>query len=504
MLKLTALASLLLPGALAAPAPAFGIPGWGTPPAQSPVVNTVKVGGNTFTNHGLVGAGSLPSDLRDQFGDTIGGIGSAIAFDQFSFKKNFDGSYSGVLYAQPDRGWNTEGTTNYHARVHEFSLKLNPYYGQNAQSANNQISLNYQKSTKYSGPNGIETTGLDAGEIYTSHGIDFPAAFLPNSNQKALALDLEGLVHDPRDGSFWVSDEYGPYIYHFDCNGRYQNVIVPPDAYIPYINGVKNFTGNTDPDVGRESNHGFEGLSISSDGRYLYALLQAALVQDGGTHATREEYTRLVKYDISNPFGEPKLEGEYVVVLPQFNDPAEAKNPRTGESSELHFINDNQFLYLPRDSGRGQGQSNGTSIFRNAEIFDISSATNIAGSKYDNSSNPVAPDGKNLDSGVVAATGTPFVNYDDSTQLARVGMQNSNAGSSNDLDEKWESLALVPTFNAPNDYFLFTMSDNDFITQNGYLNGQKYKDDSGLNMPTQILAFWVTLGGVSQGVELVE
>lgn len=32
-------------------------------------------------------------------------------------------------------------------------------------------------------------------------------------------LDAEGLVFD-KDGSFWVSDEYGPYIYNFDPIGK--------------------------------------------------------------------------------------------------------------------------------------------------------------------------------------------------------------------------------------------------------------------------------------------
>ncbi|ANB14804.1 hypothetical protein AWJ20_2415 [Sugiyamaella lignohabitans] len=493
MLRLT-VAAALVSRALAAPAAASS--------SSAPVVNTVTVGSTTFTNHGLVGAGSLPSNARDQFGDTIGGIGSAIAFDQSSFTLNADGTYSGVLYTQPDRGWNTEGTVNYKGRIQQFNLTLNPYYGSADQSSADQITLAYDKSILYTGPDGIETTGLDAAEIYTSNDVDYPAAYLPGTDTLALALDLEGLVHDPRDGSFWVSDEYGPYIYHFESDGTFISAIVPPAAYIPVINKKTNFTGTTDPDTGRSANHGFEGLSISSNGTYIYALLQAALVQDGGTHATREEYTRMVQYDISDA-SSPQLVGEYVVVLPQFEDPDESKNPRTGESSELHFINDHQFLYLPRDSGRGQGQSNSTSIFRNAEIFDISSATNIAGSKYDEAKNPVAKDGDSLESKVTPATGTPFVDYNDNSQLNRVGLHNGGDNDSTDLDEKWESLALVPTSQGSNDYFLFTMSDNDFITQDGYLNGEQYADDSGLNLPTQILAFWVTISDVESGVELV-
>jgi hypothetical protein len=36
----------------------------------------------------------------------MGGIGSAIALERGSFKQNSDGTYSGTLIVQPDRGFN--------------------------------------------------------------------------------------------------------------------------------------------------------------------------------------------------------------------------------------------------------------------------------------------------------------------------------------------------------------------------------------------------------------
>ena len=60
--------------------------------------------GSTFVNQGLVGVARVPSDARDQFGDTLGGFGSAMAMDLNSWKKNRDGSYTGTLFMVPDRG----------------------------------------------------------------------------------------------------------------------------------------------------------------------------------------------------------------------------------------------------------------------------------------------------------------------------------------------------------------------------------------------------------------
>ena len=71
----------------------------------SPVVNQTTCDGKKFTYEALAGYGLIPSNARDKYGDTIGGIGSSIALDRASWKKSTSGSYTGILWALPDRGW---------------------------------------------------------------------------------------------------------------------------------------------------------------------------------------------------------------------------------------------------------------------------------------------------------------------------------------------------------------------------------------------------------------
>lgn len=66
------------------------------------------------------------------------------------------------------------------------------------------------------------------------------------------------------------------------------------------------------------------------------------------------------------------------------------------------------------------------------------------------------------------------------------------------LNEKWESLALVPVDGRDGkdgEFFLISLSDNDFITQNGSLNEGKFKysDASGNNLLNQALVFNVKI-----------
>jgi len=156
---------------------------------------------------------------------------------------------------------------------------------------------------------------------------------------------------------------------------------------------------------------------------------------------------------------------EYVVPLPTYPS---GKKPNVAAQSDFHYISPTQFLVLARDSNAGQGQSSTTSLYRHADVFDISSATNIKGNTYDCANCTVAPAGV-LKAGITPATYCSFLNYNDNTQLNRFGVHNGGAQDSSLLNEKWESFAVVPVNGngADGEYFIFSMSDNDFITQNG-------------------------------------
>ena len=60
---------------------------------------------------------------------------------------------------------------------------------------------------------------------------------------------------------------------------------------------------------------------------------------------------------------------------------------------------------------------------RQADLFDISNATDIHGTKFDDPSHPIAKDGK-LDKSITPATYESFVDFIDDDQLARFGLHN--------------------------------------------------------------------------------
>src|ERR1700757_881306 len=206
----------------------------------------VNFQGQTFVNKGLVGVARVPSNAVDQFGETLGGFGSGMAMDLESWHSNRDGSFGGTLYMLPDRGWNTQGTTDFRGRLHRFEVTLNPLYS-GSTTSQNQLKLDYKSSALFHRWGGILTTGLDPDAVEPAD-IVFPDLPIASSNHH-ISVDDEAVVH-VGDGTVWVSEEYGPYVYHYSRHGTLLHVIRPPDAFIPMRrdasgNLVEDFSANS-------------------------------------------------------------------------------------------------------------------------------------------------------------------------------------------------------------------------------------------------------------------
>src|SRR5262249_7776223 len=119
----------------------------------------------------------------------------------------------------------------------------------------------------YSGRPPAPDTSEVIDDVAKSHGTTgVPVASDPDG------YDSEGLVALD-DGTFWVSDEYGPYITHFDANG-YEIGRITPDHDSPN-NTFHKIVGYLPPEYAhRLTNKGMEGLTVTPDGSTLVGAMQ--------------------------------------------------------------------------------------------------------------------------------------------------------------------------------------------------------------------------------------
>ncbi|MFQ3575177.1 MAG: esterase-like activity of phytase family protein [Cytophagales bacterium] len=200
--------------------------------------------------------------------------------------------------------------------------------------------------------NGTPLTGLpnpvgfgSTGEI--AYDLDFN---LLSPDQEG--IDTEGLVALP-DGTFWVSDEYGPHIVHLDAMGR------TIERINPFGNGRG---GRKIPTVfaKRWANRGMEGLTITPSGM-LVGIMQSRLYNPSQALATNTRLTRILMFDT--------LTG----ATKQFLYIQEINN---GSNSGITAISDTSFLVIERDQNFQGGTPNAT--VKRIYKINISEATDVS------------------------------------------------------------------------------------------------------------------------------
>lgn len=171
--------------------------------------------------------------------------------------------------------------------------------------------------------------------------------------------DSEGLVA-MKDGTLWVSDEYGPFITHFAANGRAISRLSPFDGSLP---AELKF---------RVPNKGMEGLTITPDGKTLVGMMQSALQTPDLTKKPANVTTlRIVTYDLKSHATHEYL---YLLTDPKIN---------SGAVSEITALSDTKFVVDERDGNFEPG------AYKKLFSIDISGATDVgpqstlAGATYD-------------------------------------------------------------------------------------------------------------------------
>ncbi len=331
---------------------------------------------------------------------------------------NFDrrvGFFSDLYYdARRNEWWGLSdrgpggGTLNYETRVQRFTLDI----GANGQISNFQVA----QTVKFT------QGGLPMNGIAPSPG-----------NVLGRSLDPEGFVINPKNGHFLVSDEYGPSLYEFDRDGQFVRAFTTPANLIPRnAGGTPNFADDTGNVAGKRTNRGFEGLAVSPDGRYAYAVLQSAMLDEG---AGDGQYSRIVKFDIASG-----------LAVAQYAYKMDTASQGRGVSA-LTALGNDKFLVLERNNrGVGVG-ANPSSPDKAVYEIDLSTAADVSG--------VTLPASGDLAGAVVK--GAKVLDLD-ADKLAALG---------NKSPEKWEGLAIGPTL-ANGKMLILAGTDNDYsVTQNG-------------------------------------
>lgn len=288
----------------------------------------------------FVGVALVPADALDKSGltetigdrvphNTLGSFGSAI-------------DYTGkddIYIAADDRGPG-DGGTAFRPRTQTLRISISP-------GTSNPVSVTLLTTTLLTDEAGSPLWGYAGG-------------YNAKDQRAGVRFDPEGLRVSSR-GTWFISDEYGPWINEFDASGKRVRRFDIPQAFRIAQPGTQEEElppGNTS---GRQPNRGFEGLALTPSGKTLLAILQSPLIQDGGLNAKNDRVglnIRMLSIDI-----ESGKTAQFVYPL---------TSPKNGVN-EILAVDEHTFIVLERDGKEGAKAKD-----RTLRLVDTRDATDVS------------------------------------------------------------------------------------------------------------------------------
>jgi len=265
-----------------------------------------------------------------------GGFGSGASSDPTNIKR---------FFALTDRGPNAKKgkdkvfpTPNYTPTIGLFEIQ--------------KQSIKLIKLIPLQRPDGTFTTGLPNPQGYGATGekaLDLKGNTLTTDKY---GIDSEGLVA-AKDGTFYVSDEYGPHIVHYDKNGLELERISPSN--------LKN-SGRHIPAVfsHRRPNRGMEGLTLTPDQSTLVGIMQSTLYNPDKQTIINKTLTRIITFNVKT--GTTK---QYLY----------RQNHDFLSNSEILAIGQDQFIVIERD---GKFAQKGEKVQKHIYLISFKGATDIS------------------------------------------------------------------------------------------------------------------------------
>lgn len=186
-------------------------------------------------------------------------------------------------------------------------------------------------------------------------------------------LDLEGIAYSPADDTFWLADEYRPSLVQVKRDGTVLK------RFVPF--GAKQALASAQTDIvelfpafynKRVPNRGFEGVTITPDGKTLYASIQSPLALPDQKTSDNSRNLRILKMDLSKQ----ELVGEYVYYAENAAS-YEGIKQKDQVISDLYALSSNVVLVDERDKMAGK-EAQVKRIYKS----DFSKATNLLGTDY--------------------------------------------------------------------------------------------------------------------------
>lgn len=209
----------------------------------------------------------------------------------------------GTFIALPDNGFGAQGNSA------DFVIgfyHVTPRFKTQGDGTMSRGPVRVHDFTPFSDPHGfLDDSFIANGPVYTRANYYPPpvaqtAVDASIKNGKWLTgadFDVESIAR-MNDGSFWVGEEFGPYLLHFDADGQ----LLSAPVRHPVLRAPQNPANTPANPANLPSSRGFESMTRNGDGSKLYLTTEASIDSEPDKRlleiyefdTRREQYTRRV------------------------------------------------------------------------------------------------------------------------------------------------------------------------------------------------------------------
>jgi hypothetical protein len=186
------------------------------------------------------------------------------------------GDSPGSFFGLPDNGYGGQGNSaDFVIGFYSFT----PNFKTTGDGTIVPGSVTVNGFTPFSDPNGfLNASHITGGPVY-SRTTYYPTSSIPVDDSITTNKLLTGADFDVEsfarldDGSFWVGEEFGPYLLHFDALGQ---LLDAPIAH-PVLRAPQNPQNTATNPSNLPNSSGFESLARNGDGSKLYLMPEASI-----------------------------------------------------------------------------------------------------------------------------------------------------------------------------------------------------------------------------------
>jgi hypothetical protein len=184
----------------------------------------------------------------------------------------------GTFIGLPDNGYGAQGNSA------DFVLgfyEITPTFKTTGDGTTSRGPVSVNRFTPFSDPTGyLDPSYITDGPVYgRTNYYPLPALQIvvdPSIKTRHLLtgadFDVESIARMD-DGTFWVGEEFGPYLLHFDANG----FLLRPPVRHPVLRAPQNPQNTPQNPANLPSSRGFESMTRNADGSKLYVTTEASI-----------------------------------------------------------------------------------------------------------------------------------------------------------------------------------------------------------------------------------